>query len=69
VDLDTESILAAEIYHADYADTTTLEDSLHQAQIDQEAAGSEEEIKDAVADKGYHSNATLANLHQSSFHQ
>jgi transposase len=64
LDLETEAILAAEIYHADYADTTTLEDSLHQAQINQEAAGSEEEIKDAVADKGYHSNATLANLHE-----
>jgi transposase len=64
LDLETEAILAAEVYHADYADTTTLEDSLHQAQINQAAAGSEAEIKDAVADKGYHSNATLANLHE-----
>lgn len=64
LDLDTEAILAAEIYHANYADTTTLEDSLHQAQIHQEAAGSKAEIKDAVADKGYHSNATLTNLQE-----
>jgi len=62
VDLDTEVILAAEIYHADYHDTATLEDSLHQAQIHQQEAGSEQEIKDAVADKGYHGAETLANL-------
>ncbi len=64
VDLDTEMILAAEIYHADYHDTATLEDSLHQAQINQQAAGSEQEIKDAVADKGYHGATTLANVRE-----
>lgn len=64
VDLDTEMILAAEIYHADYHDTATLEDSLHRAQIHQQEAGSEQEIKDAVADKGYHGAATLANLRE-----
>lgn len=64
LDLDTEAILAAEVYHANYADATTLEDSLHQAQINQEAAGSESEIQDAVADKGYHANETLTNLHE-----
>ncbi len=41
VDLETEVILAAEIYHATYHDTTTLEDSLHQAQINQQEAGSQ----------------------------
>ena len=35
VDLQTEVILAAEIYHADQHDAATLEDSLHQAQIQQ----------------------------------
>jgi transposase len=64
LDLETEAILAAEIYPANAADTATLEDSLHQAQVNQQEAGSEAEIKDAVADKGYHSNATLANLDQ-----
>jgi|tagenome__1003787_1003787.scaffolds.fasta_scaffold20755634_1 transposase len=63
LDLETEAILAAEVYPADYADTQTLEDSLHQAQINQRQAGSQQEIRGAVADKGYHSNATLANLH------
>jgi transposase len=62
LDLETEAILAAEVYPADYADTQTLEDSLRHAQIHQREAGSKQEIQDAVADKGYHSNATLANL-------
>lgn len=62
VDLETEAILASEIYHADQADTRTLEDSLHQAQANQQAAGSEQPIEDAVADKGYHANETLADL-------
>jgi transposase len=64
VDLDTEMIVAAEIYHANFADTATLEDSLHQAQINQAEAGSEQEIQDAVADKGYHAAGTLANLRE-----
>jgi hypothetical protein len=64
VDLETEAILATEIYHANYHDTATLEDSLHQAQINQQKAGSEQEIKDAVADKGYHGAETLTNLRE-----
>jgi transposase len=64
LDLETEAILAAEIYHADQADTQTLEDSLHQAQLHQQEAGSGQQIRDAVADKGYHANETLAELHE-----
>jgi transposase len=64
VDLETEVILAAEIYHATYHDTTTLEDSLHQAQINQQEAGSEQQIQDAVADKGYHGAEPLTNLRE-----
>jgi transposase len=64
LDLETEAILAAEIYPANYADTVTLEDSLHQAQINQQEAGSEQEIEDAVADKGYHAADTLTNLRE-----
>lgn len=62
VDLDTEIILAAEIYHADFQDSATLEDSLHQAQINQQEAGSEQEIEDVAADKGYHATETITNL-------
>jgi transposase len=64
LDLETEAILAAEIYHADYADTVTLEDSLHHAQINQQQAGSEQQIEDAVADKGYHGAEPLTNLRE-----
>lgn len=62
VDLDTEIILAAEIYPATAADTATLEDSLHVAQTNQRAAGSEQAIEEVAADKGYHANETIANL-------
>jgi transposase len=64
VDLRTEAILAAEIYHADQHDTQTLEDSLHQAQINLVEAGSTVEIQEAAADKGYHSNGTLSELRE-----
>jgi len=64
VDLETEIIVAAEIYHADQADTRTLEDSVNAAQANQQAAGSEQQIVDVVADKGYHANEQLAALHE-----
>ena len=64
VDLDTEIIVAAEIYHATQADSQTLEDSLNTAQTNQREAGSDAQITDAVADKGYHANEQLTNLHQ-----
>jgi transposase len=62
VDLQTEVILAAEIYPADQHDAATLEDSVHQAQIQQRAAGSPQEIQEVVADKGYHATETITNL-------
>ncbi len=64
VDLESEIIVAAEIYHADQGDTRTLEDSVQQAQTNLKEAGSEAQIKDVVADKGYHANETLATLSQ-----
>jgi transposase len=64
VDLDTEMIVAAEIYHADQPDSQTLEDSVNAAQTNQREAGSEQQIQDVVADKGYHANEQLANLHE-----
>jgi transposase len=62
VDLESNLIVAAEIYQADQADTQTLEDSLHQAQTNLREAGSEVQIRDAAADKGYHANVTLTDL-------
>jgi transposase len=64
VDLESEVIIAAEIYHADEADPQTLEDSLQQAQTNLTEAGSDAEIRDAAADKGYHSAETITDVTQ-----
>jgi transposase len=64
VDLDTSIITAAEIYHADHSDTQTLEDSVNAAQTNQREAGSDEQIQDVVADKGYHANEQITALHE-----
>jgi transposase len=62
VDLDTELILAAEIYHANAADVDTIGPSISQAQDNLLQAESDAELKEAVADKGYSKNETLAEL-------
>ena len=59
VDLESEFILAASIYHADEADTQTLTDSLTSAQENLEEADVYRDIEEVVADKGYHANETL----------
>ena len=59
VDLKTDLVLAAEIYKADQADTETLVDSVMQAQINLKQAGSEQQIEEVAADKGYHAGRTL----------
>jgi transposase len=59
VDLKSDLVLAAPVYHADESDTQTLLQTLTMAQANLMLAGSDEEIKDAVADKGYHSNENL----------
>lgn len=64
VDLDTEIIIAAEIYHATEADTQTLEDSLNAAQTNQRTAGSEQQISAVAADKGYHANEQITTLRE-----
>jgi transposase len=60
VDLDSEFVLAAAVYPADQADSATLSASVLQAQANLVRAGSEQEIEEAVADKGYHKAQTLA---------
>jgi transposase len=64
VDLESELLIAAEIYHADQADTQTLEDSVQQAQTNLREAGSDTAIREVPADKGYHSAATLATIRE-----
>ncbi len=59
VDLKSEILLAAEIRPADQADSHTLVDSVIEANINLEATGSEVQIEEVAADKGYHANATL----------
>jgi transposase len=60
VDLDSEFVLAATVHPADQADSATLVDSVLHAQVNLVQAGSEQEIEEAVADKGYHKAETLA---------
>ena len=59
VDLKSDLVLAAEIRPATAADTVTMVDSVIQARVNLEAAGSEAEIEEAAADKGYHAADTL----------
>jgi transposase len=60
VDLDSEFVLAATVYAADQADSATLVESVLHAQANLVRAGSDQEIEEAVADKGYHKAQTLA---------
>jgi transposase len=60
VDLDSEFVVAAVVQPADQADSATLVDSILRAQVNMVLAGSEQEIEEAVADKGYHKAETLA---------
>jgi transposase len=62
VDLDSELILAAPVYHANEADAETIGPTIGEAQDNVVAAECEAEIEEAVADKGYHKNETLAEL-------
>jgi transposase len=64
VDLETELVLAAEIYPANRGDADTLVDSVMQAELNADAANEraglgEERIEAVAADKGYHAAATL----------
>jgi len=59
VDLENDLLLAAEIRPANDADTDTLVDSVMEAQVNLQAAGSETTIEEVAADKGYHATATL----------
>jgi transposase len=61
IDAESDLLLAAKVYHADQADTDTLLESLLNAQMFLAISQQQpKRIKEAVADKGYHSNQTLA---------
>jgi transposase len=59
VDVDSELVLSATINSANHSDAESLCDSLAQAQLNVQAAGSAAQIEEAVADKGYHKASTL----------
>jgi transposase len=59
VDLESDMILAAEIYPADHADTQTMVDSVMEAVENVKQADAEIEIEEIVADKGYHAAETI----------
>jgi transposase len=59
VDLDSEFVLDATIYHGNQADTNTLTESVSHANATLKQIGAVWEIREVVADKGYHSNESL----------
>src|SRR5690606_35957045 len=59
VDLKSEYILSADVVHGTDSDSKTLTGSLVLAQTNLVRAGSQAQIKEVAADKGYHANQTL----------
>ena len=59
IDLKSEVVLAAPIYHGDEADVDTMIDSVMDAQTNMSEAGIDVEIEEAAADKGYHATDTV----------
>jgi transposase len=59
VDLKSELVLAATVHSGDTGDTTTMVDSVMEAEMNLKAAGSRETITQVAADRGYHSAAVL----------
>lgn len=60
VDLQTDVILSAQVHHGTEGDSQTLLLGVVDAQRNLIRAGSDLEIQDVAADKGYHANETLA---------
>jgi transposase len=59
VDLETDLVLSAEVHRADREDPDTLVQAIVGAQMNLMSSGSEAVIRDAAADKGYHSAENL----------
>ena len=66
VDLETEIIVAAEVYHGNRGDTSTIEDTVNSAKTNLSEAQTPCEVKEVVADKGYHGERTLDQLQNES---
>ena len=64
IDLDSEFLLAAEVYPGDAADTNTMLPSLTKAQQNLHEADVCKKIEEVVADKGYHSADLLGECYR-----
>jgi hypothetical protein len=64
VDLETEAIVAANVTTAERGDAATGPETLILAQAQMTAAGIKAEVRELVADKGYHDNQLLAECEQ-----
>lgn len=64
VDLETDVVLSAQVHPANRGDADTLVEAIVGAQLNMMMSGSEAVIRDAAADKGYHSTENLAVLDQ-----
>lgn len=64
VDLKSEYLLSADVVHGTDSDSQTLAPSVVLAQINLVRAGSEAEIQEVAADKGYHANQTLVDCEE-----
>ncbi len=60
VDLETGVLLSAQVHHGTAGDTQTLVPGVIDAQRNLILAGSESDIEEVAADKGYHANETIA---------
>lgn len=66
IDIETEVIVAAEVYHGNLGDTQTIEDTVNSAKTHLREADTGCDVKEAVADKGYHAEQTLDALQNES---
>jgi hypothetical protein len=62
VDLDSEAIVATTVTYADKSDAASAPATLQLAQANLVLAGSQTEIEEAVADKGYHDNHWISEV-------
>lgn len=67
VDMETEVLLSADVRHGTDSDSQTLCESMVHAQMHLQDAGLDDTIDEVVADKGYHSNAQLAECDELGF--
>lgn len=63
VDADSGAIVAVTVQGADVGDTSSVVDTVVEAAEQLERAGAPAQLDELIADKGYHANRTLIDLH------